>query len=96
MSVTPVLILAMGNQLQFQLDVAIGREKKGAQGGMFFFADCHFAIRIAWTYFSTLRDPFIEKFWISKILILGCILYHLYTLIGYLTCCLFSGSRLET
>ena len=63
---------------------------------MFFFADCHFAIRIAWTYFSTLRDPFIEKFWISKILILGCILYHLYTLIGYLTCCLFSGSRLET
>ena len=36
MSVTPVLILAMGNQLQFQLDVAIGREKKGAQGGMFF------------------------------------------------------------
>ena len=95
MSVTPVLILAMGNQLQFQLDVAIGREKKERRAECFF-ADCHFAIRIAWTYFSTLRDPFIEKFWISKILILGCILYHLYTLIGYLTCCLFSGSRLET
>ena len=50
--------------------------------------------------YSTLRDPFIEKFWISKILIRGCILYHLipfvYTLIGYLTCCFVSGSRLET
>ena len=33
---TPVLILAMGNQLQFQLDVAIGREKKERRAECFF------------------------------------------------------------
>ena len=36
MSLTPVLIFAMGNQLQFQLDVAIGREKKEHRAEGFF------------------------------------------------------------